>query len=177
VKYDSDMSRGRAGGTASVFSILGVLCTIAVVASDIVLDGGYAMAGLICPVWFVVALLRTAWPPRSLRIIMWRVTLPLLLLSTTVAASRAQRALAHAQAAIVIDACVAFRSDNGSLPDNLTSLVPRYLRQVPNAKFCVACKDFEYSKIGDAVVLSWWSHPPFGREVYNFNTGKWSTFD
>lgn len=177
MKHDSDMSRGRAGGTASVFSVLGVLSTTAVVVIDIVVFGSYGMAGLICPVWFVVAILRSAWPPRSLRMITRRATLPLLLLSTTVAASWAQRALARAQAAIVIDACVAFRSDNGSLPDNLTSLVPRYLRQVPHAKFCVAFKEFEYSKIGDFAVLSWWSQPPVGREVFSFSTATWSTVD
>lgn len=88
------------------------------------------------------------------------------------------RATAEAHAAQVIDACRAFETRRGKLPDRLDDLVPEFLAAVPRAKFMLAYADFTYSKHEDhRHTLMYVALPPFGRRIYHFEGARWSTLD
>jgi hypothetical protein len=79
-------------------------------------------------------------------------------------------------AARLIEACERYREANGAYPERLADLAPLYLSSVPRAKYCCSYSEFRYYG-SPSPILSWYQIPPFGRRVYNFETGKWRYLD
>ncbi|HXT57234.1 MAG TPA: hypothetical protein VN699_01315 [Pirellulales bacterium] len=87
-----------------------------------------------------------------------------------------QRTIAMGNAERLIQACERYREDNGAYPEHLGELVPRYLNSVPRAKYCCSRSEFWYFG-APRPLLVWYEVPPFGRRVYNFETGNWRYMD
>ncbi|MCW5593544.1 MAG: hypothetical protein KIS74_15690 [Burkholderiales bacterium] len=85
--------------------------------------------------------------------------------------------IARERAEGVIAAVKAFRADTGRYPASLDELVPRYLPEVPRAKYTLAFHEFTYRSSGNDAWLYYVALPPFGRPTYAFSSGKWGYLD
>ena len=98
--------------------------------------------------------------------------------AATFATMRFHATTAETHAARVIDACRAFESGRGRLPDRLEELVPEFLPAVPRAKYTLAWGAFTYSTSGSMHhTLMYVALPPFGRRIYTFEAARWSQLD
>ena len=96
----------------------------------------------------------------------------------TVATMQFHMATAMSHALRVIDASRAYQAKHGRLPDRLDELVPEFLPAVPRAKYTIQWGTFTYMKGSEqSHTLMFTSLPPFGRQVYHFETAQWGQFD
>jgi hypothetical protein len=162
--------RFRRGLTAIRGSLI---CALVVLFVDVILDGGYVFSAVVCPIWFLVGVIRAA-TQRSRQPVGPAVVLIPLATGLLVAVNyHVQTGIATANARSLIQACERYRVVNGNYPERLADLVPRYLDSVPRAKCCCLRNDFSYYASAGGHTLSWCDVPPFGRRVYNFETGEW----
>ena len=103
--------------------------------------------------------------------------MPALTLGLVLANNALQLRIAGANAQQVIAACEEFRAANGKFPESLEELVPRYMRAIPRAKYCLGYGEFRYSNIDGSPILVWCAVPPFGQKVYNFEKRSWNYID
>ena len=128
------------------------------------------------PVWFVVCVV-DALKRSSKRVAIARVVVPLATLLSPVANYSVQKSIATTNAAKIIRACDSYREANGSYPDRLGQLVPRYLNSIPRAKYCYMLGEFWYVRSPETSILWWYEVPPFGKMMYNFERGTWRYVD
>ena len=96
----------------------------------------------------------------------------------TVAAMQFHQATAQNHAAHVIDACRAYQTRHGMLPDRLEQLVPEFLPAVPRAKYTMQWGEFTYwTSENKSHTLMYVALPPFGRRLYHFEQARWSQLD
>ncbi|MBN1911191.1 MAG: hypothetical protein JW818_15705 [Pirellulales bacterium] len=162
----------RRGGIKG--SIAGALVLLTL---DAVMHGTFLTSILVCPVWFLVSVLKNAiqrpgWILTTVRIAIPVITLAIVLVNDTI-----QREIAWANAPKVIGACRQFQAANGRYPENLDELVPQYLPSIPCAKHCLVFGEFRYWNLEGRPMLVWYSIPPFGREIYHFDEDRWSFLD
>lgn len=143
---------------------------------DMVLSGSYLFAVLVCPVWFLVAVVGGIVRGSSLRLTAARMLIPLVTLLLVIVNTSLQGRIARANAARVIEACEQYQKVNGSLPDQLDDLVPRYINSIPRAKYCLEFGEFMCFG-PQTPILVWCEIPPFDRRVYNFERGSWGYVD
>jgi hypothetical protein len=154
-----------------------LFCSLVVVILDVVVDGSYIFSAVVCPIWFIVAVVRAIVRRPTLGLAAARILIPLITLLLVLANYSVQRRIAMANAARLIQACEHYREVNGAYPERLGDLVPRYLNSVPRAKYCFSYSEFVYFGSPPGPTLSWWECPPFGRRAYVFDTGKWRYLD
>lgn len=169
-------------------SIRGTLiCAMVVASLDLGFTGTYMFAALVCPIWFVAAVIRTVLRRPSGGVAAASILIPVVIGLLTIANYRLQATIAMSNAADVIEACERYREANGSYPEQLDRVVPRYLSAVPRAKYCFFQGEFWYwgprifaGEMADQpfhVMLVWYEFPPFGRRIYDFETGRWTYLD
>lgn len=158
-------------------SIRGALiCSLIVIILDVVIDGSYLFSSLVCPIWFLAAVVRAVMRRPTMGVASARVLFPLVTGLLSVVNYSAQSTIAMANAARLIQACVHYREANGAYPERLGDLAPRYLSSIPRAKYCCSKSEFGYYA-SPRHMLFWWACPPFGRMVYAFETGEWRYVD
>lgn len=162
------------GGLAAIGGTL--ICSLVLVFLDVVVNGSYLVSALVCPIWFLIGVVRAIVHRPSLGVAAARVLIPLITGLLVVVNYSAQGTIAAGQAARVIQACERYREANGAYPERLSDLVPRYLSSVPKAKYCCTYSEFGYYA-SPGHILVWRKCPPFGRMVYNFETGEWHYVD
>jgi hypothetical protein len=116
----------------------------------------------------------------SHRVAYARLLAPIITLILVVANYNVQGKIAMANAGRIIQACEEYRKNNGAYPERLDDLIPRYLNSVPRAKYCLQSSDFRYFVSPEPPqnpILHWYQVPPFGRKVYDFETGEWHYVD
>jgi hypothetical protein len=102
----------------------------------------------------------------------------LLLGVATVATQRFHTATAQNHAAQIIEACRAYQTRRGKLPDRLEELVPEFLPAVPRAKYTLQWGEFTYwASENRSHTLMYVAFPPFGRRLYHFEEARWSQLD
>ena len=148
---------------------------LAVVALDAVLNGTYTLSLIVCPIWFLLSVAKSASNRPGWRLALIRITIPALTLGLVLTNNAVQSRIAEANAAKIIKACEKFQADNGKYPTTLGELVPKYMPSVPHAKYCLAFGEFLYSD--KQPMLMWYAVPPFGREVYDFEKRSWNYVD
>lgn len=85
---------------------------------------------------------------------------------------------AKARAESLITAIQAFTHDHDRFPENLDLLVPRYLPSLPaKARPTWSDPGFFYHADPKAPTLMYVDFPPFGRRVYHFDSGRWTSLD
>ena len=142
---------------------------------DAIVDGSWLLAGLVCPLWLVVAFVRRMRSPAA----PWglaRVLIPIVTGLVIVGNSALQRRVATTNAARLVEACERHREALGEYPARLADLVPRFMPAIPRAKYCLMRGEYRYTAPPTAT-LSWFDVPPFGRRVYRFDTGEWRSVD
>lgn len=85
--------------------------------------------------------------------------------------------IAQRRADEVVAAVKAYRADHGAYPRTLGALVPRYLEEVPRAKYTLTFHKFQYIPSENSPLLMYIGLPPFGRPVYSFARNAWSYID
>lgn len=166
-------ARLRDGVTATRGSLI---CSLALVFLDVVLDGSYIFSAAVCPIWFLVAVVRAVARRSSSVVAAARMLMPLVTGILVVANYSVQGTIAMGNAARLIEACERYREANGAYPERLADLAPHYLSSIPRAKYCCSSSEFGYCG-SPQHTLSWWKCPPFGRRVYTFETGEWRYVD
>ena len=153
-------------------------CAIALVAADIVFSGSFLMSYLVCPVWFLVSVVKNVIQRPGWGVALFRIAVPALTLGIVLASYFVQRKIAHVHAEQVIKACEEFHVACGRYPHTLDELVPRYLGSIPRAKYCLCWGEFVYLSYEDKDhLLLWCDLPPFGRVTYNLEARRWGYLD
>jgi hypothetical protein len=166
---------GRLGdGLTAVRGTL--FCSAVVIFLDVVLEGSYLFAALVCPIWFLVGVVRAIVQRPGWCVAAARVLIPVATLLLVLANYSLQVRIAMANSARLIQACERYREANGNYPERLDDLVPRYLSSIPRAKYCLDDGEFKYYS-PPTPMLRWTQIPPYGRRVYNFETREWNYID
>jgi hypothetical protein len=153
-----------------------LICSLVVVVLDVVVDGSYLVSALVCPIWLLIAVVRTIMRPPSFAIGAARILVPVITGLVAFANFSMQGRIAMDNAAHVIQACERYPGINGAYPERLSELVPSYLSSVPRAKYCLLFGEFWYFGSPGHMLL-WHELPPFGRRVYPFDNGEWHYLD
>jgi len=106
-----------------------------------------------------------------------RAALYLLLGAVTLGVLRFHSDTARAQATRVIEACRAYETTHGKLPERLQNLVPGFLPAVPRAKYTFVFGEFDYWSSPAGHTLVYVATPPFGRRLYHFEEDRWGQLD
>ena len=154
-----------------------LICALVVVFLDAVLDGSYLFSALVCPMWLLASVVRTMVWHRRFAVAAAQILVPIAVGLFVTANYYVQGKTAMANAAHLIQACERYREVNGAYPERLGDLVPRYLNSIPRAKYCCCSNEFSYHAMPQRHTLSWREVPPFGRQVYCFETGTWHFID
>lgn len=154
-----------------------LFCSAVVIFLDVVVGGSYVFAALVCPIWFLVGVVRAIVQRPSGGVAAARVLIPVATLLLVVANHFLQGRIAMANSARLIQACERYREANGNYPERLVDLVPRFLSSIPRAKYCLGFGDFQYYFSSPTHLLVWTDVPPFGRRVYNLETRDWNYLD
>ncbi len=144
---------------------------------DVILSGSFLISYLVCPVWFLVSVVKGAIRLPGWRIALFRIAAPVMTLGIVLTLNEVQWKIAEIQAERIINACEEFHDANGRYPQSLNELVPRHLRSIPRAKYCLMFGDFWYFGSNEAPSLMWVKIPPFGRAIYNFEDRRWGYVD
>ena len=156
-----------------------VVAAAVLLAWDGALTGSYLMSSLVCPIWFLVSLLKNAIERPGWGLALVRIGIPVWTLGLVSANNAVQLGVAEANAQRVVTACEEYHAANGRFPKNLDELVPQYMNSVPIAKYCLGPpSSFSYYNYsGGTPKLVWQVVPPHYRKIYNFETRRWSYLD
>jgi hypothetical protein len=145
---------------------------------DAAFTGSYLFSALVCPVWFLVALVRAGISPAAFGVSLARILAPIVTLILVIVNANMQIAIAEANAERIIQACERYHNDNGAYPNKLADLVPHYLSSIPTAKYCLMMGEFSYwGPQNQNPILQWIQLPPFGRPIYDFQRRHWGYID
>lgn len=175
VDLPSSAARPRRGGWRAA-----LLLAVTLFVLDALLLGQGLLAGLILVTifgWLVPKALLLVKVERDARP---TVRLALLLAFTAVAIMltiNANNRLARQRALGLVKAVEIYRAVHGRYPLALDALVPRYLAEVPRAKYTLAFGDFVYQREDDRALLGYVEVPPYGRPCYDFAARRWQDID
>jgi hypothetical protein len=148
------------------------------IAWDVVLTGSFLLSIPVCPVWFLASLAKNVIQRPGWRCGLVRIAVPVVTPALVLGNNALQWRSANANANRIIDACKEFHAATGKYPGRLDQLVPEYAESVPRAKYCLMFGDFVYfGHTEDWHSVMWYVVPPFGRKIYNFETGTWHYVD
>jgi hypothetical protein len=85
--------------------------------------------------------------------------------------------IAQSRAVILVSAVKNFYSENKHYPQSLNDLVPRYIEQIPSAKYTLMFNQFGYVNSERGAYLEYTEVPPFGRVSFSFNKDQWLYID
>lgn len=145
---------------------------------DAAYTGSFLLSLLVCPVWILVSLVRSAIRRPGWTLALIRVVIPALTLWFVLHNDTIQREVASQNAEKVIAACEEFHAVKGRYPKTLDELVPRYMPSVPRAKYCLSFfGKFLYWGFEEGPILTWYVVPPYGRRLYDFEDKRWCYLD
>lgn len=134
--------------------------------------GTFISAG-VCPIWFLVSLVKAIKKRPGWGIGLSRIVIPVLVLAIVSGNAALQSTITNTNAERIIAACEQFRAATGKYPDQMHELVPRYLSSIPRARHALMFSDFRYRSLEGNHQLMWDERPPFGRKIYDFEQRKW----
>lgn len=155
--------------------LMSIVAALALVALDVVLSGTYTLSVIVCPIWLLLTVVKSASNRPGWKRALLTIAIPALTLGLVLTNYALQSKIAEANAAKIISACEAFHAANGTYPKNLAELVPKYMRSVPRAKYCLTFGAFLY--FDGNPMLFWYTVPPFGRKIYYFEERRWYYLD
>jgi hypothetical protein len=132
-----------------------LILSLVILFLNVGVTGDYFLACVFCSIWFFVALVRESVGHSSL-IVMWaRILIPVVTGILVYANFVVQEKISLSNAAIIIQACEHYHSDNGAYPEKLTDLVPHYLSSIPRAKYSLGSDKFTYNGSDQAFLMYW----------------------
>src|SRR6478752_488019 len=107
-----------------LFAIRGTLvCAAIVLFFDVIYSGSFLLALFVCPIWFIIAIVRAACGRPSRGVAAAWVLIPVITWLLVVANNSLQYRIATGNAARLIQACEQYREANGDYPQHLDDLV------------------------------------------------------
>ena len=85
--------------------------------------------------------------------------------------------IAERRAGQVVNAVQQYKTRYGHYPQRLAEVAPEFLPSIPRTKYTLSSADFIYIRREESPLLWYVVFPPFGRRVYDFNSGKWGSLD
>lgn len=143
---------------------------------DVAFDGSYLLSIVVCPVWLLVSLVRSAVNRQPSQVVLFRAAIPVLTLAIALVNTFVQWNIAKKNGEQVVSACESFQAANGRYPKTLEELVPQYLPSIPLAKYC-ASGQFRYHNSEDHPPILWWSKFGFLHRIYSFDRKQWNELD
>lgn len=157
---------------------------------DGVLFGSALYSFFVCPIWFLVAVVKAIIRRQNWRVAVAKIAIPAVTLALVLGNARLQSLVAKAHAEKIIEASMQYQATNGIYPRTLHELVPKYLDSVPRAKYAFV-GEFYYWACGGRFpsvcarsgakdgqhMLMWIKIPPFGRPYYILEQAKWGYLD
>lgn len=141
---------------------------------------GIFAATLICLLWLITSILRSAITRPGWKVALVRVLLPSATLVVVFLNTGYQNRILSRNAEVIASALERYYHDHDLLyPSDIAQLVPTYLTHVPPANYCClnGCP-YEYSRVmNNTPMLVYWIDPPFGRLVYRFVERDWNHVD
>ena len=145
-------------------------------------SGAFGFSILVCPIWFLVTVIRSGIAGTETRLALFRAAIPALTLGIALANTLIQWRIADVNGERIVSACESFHSDSGRYPKTLNELVPKYLPSIPPAKYSMG-GDFHYHNSRDSdnsdgsTPMLWWDQ--FGplRKIYSFDQRRWHHLD
>ncbi len=150
--------------------------SLVLLAWDAALSGSFLLSFMVCPIWFLVSILKNVFQRPGWKLAFLRIAASPLTLVLVLANNALQLKIAETNAPRVIAACEEFHSANGKYPTALDELVPRYMPSVPPAKYCLIYCEFDYLNYGKPMLV-WYVIPPYGRKIYDFENQSWTYLD
>jgi hypothetical protein len=163
-----NLSRSRIRG-----SIIGSLVLLA---CDLA-TGSFGASLLICPIWFLVSVTKSAIQRPRWTVALTRAAIPLATIAVVFGNSAVQSKIARANAEKIVAACEQYRTRSGRFPQTLDELVPNYLQFIPRSKYCLIWDNYQYFNNNGSPMLVWVDIPPFGRPTYDFQNRQWGYVD
>lgn len=155
------------------WSILGAVTLVGI---DGVVSGSFMISILVCPIWFLVALIAAIFRKKS-RILAVKIAIPILTFVALYGNASLQSAVARENAKMIIEACSNYLKVTGVYPKALEDLIPYQLDSVPRAKYALSLGEFKYWEHDGRHWLMWVDIPPFGRPYYVLEEAKWGYLD
>ena len=149
---------------------------LALVALDAAI-GSFVFSLLLCPIWLFVSFIMAVIQRPGWNVGLARVLAPVVTLGLVMENATLQSRIAAANATQVIEACERFRHDQDHYPAELDELIPRYLPELPRAKYSLAYGEFSYMSQEGRHLLSCTVVPPFGRRIHDFERRGARTLD
>ena len=142
----------------------------------------FACSIMVCPVWFLISVIRNYIAWTDTRLFLFRTITPVLVLGISLANTHIQWKIADANGERIVTACQSYYADNSRYPKTLDELVPRYLPAIPRATYSII-GDFHYynSRESDSLngptPILWWDK--FGPlcKIYSFDSRGWHHLD
>jgi hypothetical protein len=161
-------------------SVRGSIGAAAIVLTfDVVLSGSILMSYVLCPIWILVSLLKSAIQRPGWGLTLVRILIPTLTFWLVKANNAFQLRVAETHGHRIVAACEEYHAANGHFPGDLHELVPKYMNSVPVAKYCLGpgSRFFYTSSSSGPTMLAWEIVAPHYRRIYNFETRRWSYLD
>lgn len=149
--------------------IRGSLVSASVLLVFDVANGTFISAG-ICPIWFLVSLIKAIKRRPGWGVGLSRIAIPVLLLAIVAGNAALQSKFANANAERIIAACEQFRAATGKYPDRLDELVPKYLNTIPRARYALMFSDFQYRNPDGKHQLMWTKDHPMAEKFTILNS-------
>lgn len=134
---------------------------------DVIICGSCLCTLVFGPFWLLLAIARAARHRAGWRAGARSMMAPVLTLTVVFGNAYLQSIVASTNASRIINACRQYAAANGDYPDALGRLVPRYLKSIPRAKYCVGeSRNFTYHSSAGMHLL-----------VGGLFPGMWSMYD
>jgi hypothetical protein len=146
---------------------------------DVLLSGSVLMSYILCPIWILVSLLKSAINRPGWGLTLARIFIPALTFWLVKANNGFQLRVAESNGQRIVAACEEYHAANGRFPGKLDELVPKYMNSVPVAKYCLGqgSRFFYTSSSSGPTILAWEIVAPHYRRIYNFETRRWRYLD
>jgi len=128
-------------------------------------------------VLLVVCLITFQAKKERWQVVVANVLVPIAVVVATWSLIIGNAAMAKGKAKRIISACERYAKDHGRYPKKLDDLVPKYIRDIPVARFTIMFSGFEYSENESKHTLCWTVIPPFLRSFYELETKRWYHLD
>jgi hypothetical protein len=76
-----------------------------------------------------------------------------------------------------VAAVSAYHADHGKYPAALDHLVPDYLTDIPLCAYRITESRYKYIADPTQPMLVWVKTPPFGQNIYHFDSKSWTYVD
>lgn len=172
------------GGASAAVKVPKLSRSILIAACWFALDAFVLQQGLVSIIilllflfWMVPSAVKARKESTLARPRAWRAVAYLLAAVAALGVIRLNQRYAERRAEVVAAAVRQYQQKYGRFPVRMEEVTPEFVPSIPLAKYALMFNEFQYFSGGNSHRLVYVVLPPFGRAVYHFESGQWSTLD